>query len=174
MPPPHFRRRADPLSRPASTLILTALILGSALVSARARAQAPAQPKALADDLARQVTLFGVLASPHDLKTDPKLAKIEPQLRKLFPKHGFRLLDVQSKRLVSRQSIGCDLESGSTAEVTLLQPIDANGKVRLRCLIRSPGSDPLETVVATPPNQLFFCDKTLADGARLLIAVGAR
>jgi hypothetical protein len=32
----------------------------------------------------------------------------------------------------------------------------------------------LESQVSTPPNQLFFSDKLLANGSRLLIGVGAR
>jgi hypothetical protein len=31
-----------------------------------------------------------------------------------------------------------------------------------------------DTLVATPPNQLFFCDRMIAGGQRLLIGVGAR
>ena len=126
------------------------------------------------DEPARQVTLFGVLASPHDRGIDPKLAKIEPQLRKLFPGHGFRLLDVQSKRLTAGQTMAGDLEGGYTARTTLLQPADTNGKVQLRCSLLLNRTVELETVVATPPNQLFFCDKKLNGGSRLLIAVGAR
>ena len=30
------------------------------------------------------------------------------------------------------------------------------------------------TFVRTPPNQLFFCDKMLPDGSRLLIGLGGR
>ena len=32
----------------------------------------------------------------------------------------------------------------------------------------------LATLVATPPNQLFFCDKSFPDNSRLLIGIGAR
>jgi hypothetical protein len=167
MPTPP-RRRADRIATP--TALLSALCLLLTIVVARP-GRLPAQ---VADDPARQVTLFGVLASPGDRKIDPKLAKIEPQLRKLLPNHGFRLLDVRSKRLTSGKTVGCDLESGFTAEATLLQPTDANGKVQLRCAIRWNDEVQLETVVATPPNQLFFCDKKVDGGNRLLIGVGAR
>ena len=65
-----------------------------------------------ADAPARQVTLFGVIATPHDLQIDPKLARVAPQLRKLLPNHGFRLLGVQSKRLTASQSLSCPLPPG--------------------------------------------------------------
>ena len=44
---------------------------------------APARHQA-AEPSARQVTLFGVIATPGDTKIDPKLRRIEPQLRKVL------------------------------------------------------------------------------------------
>jgi hypothetical protein len=123
---------------------------------------------------ARQVTVFGVVATPHDRRTDPKLAKVEAQLRKLEPGHGFRLMDVQSKRLTTGRSVDCDLGDGYTARVRLRRPADDNGKVQLRCTVSRGRDLLLETVVTTPPNQLFFCDKALDNGTRLLIGIGAR
>ncbi len=123
---------------------------------------------------ARQVTLFGVIATPADLRVDPKLAKVAPQLRKLLPNHGFRLLDVQSKRLTAGETLSCTLESGYVAETTLIEPLDGNGKVQLRCAVLRNQAVQLETKVATPANQLFFCDKVLNNGSRLLIGIGAR
>ena len=131
-----------------------------------------------ADAPARQVTLFGVIATPHDLQIDPKLARVAPQLRKLLPNHGFRLLGVQSKRLTASQSLSCPLDGnlGLSATTTLIQPTDENGKIQLRCaVVQNPNQTvQLETLVTTPANQLFFCDKMLSDGTRLLIGVGAR
>lgn len=150
----------------------TALALGLLLALAVSR-PSPA-PGQVSDDPARQVTLLGVLATPHDPRIDPKLTRFEPQLRKLLPGHGFRLLDVQSKRLTAGQSLGCRLQGGFRAEITLLQPTDGNGKVQIRCALRLNDTLDRETVVATPPNQLFFSDKTIPGGNRLLIGVGAR
>ncbi len=155
--------------RPRVDRALT-LVLLLALAASRP-ARAPAQAL---DDPARQVTLLGVLASPHDPRIDPKLSRFEPQLRKLLPGHGFRLLDVQSKRLTAGQTLACDLQGGFTAEITLLQPTDPDGKVELRCALRRDDAVERETVVATPPNQLFFSEKPIPGGNRLLIAVGAR
>ena len=123
---------------------------------------------------ARQVTLFGVLATPNDATMDPKLAAVATQLRKLLPNHGFRLLGVQSRRLTVGQSLSCSLGGGFTAGTTLLHPFDANGKVQLRCAVMLNQVPQLDTMVGTPPNQLFFCEKLLPSGQRLLLGVGAR
>ncbi|MCA1684655.1 MAG: hypothetical protein LC745_01465 [Planctomycetia bacterium] len=169
MPTPR-RHRVDRAATPTApapafslALILTAVLAWPAC--------APGQ---IPDDPARQVTLFGMIASPHDLGVDPKLAKIEPQLRKLLPNHGFRLLDVQSKRLTAGQTLSCQLEDGFSAATTLVQPADPDGKVQLRCTMLRKQTVLLETLVSTPPNQLFFCDKVLGGGTRLLIGIGAR
>ena len=115
-----------------------------------------------------------MIASADDPFIDPKLDKFEPQLRKLLPGYGFRLLDVRSKRLTSGQSLSCDFRDGLASSVTLVQPADDNGKVQLRCAVLRNRDVLLETRVTTPPNQLFFCDKVLDGGDRLLIGVGAR
>jgi hypothetical protein len=125
-------------------------------------------------DVARQVTLFGVIAVPGSSAIDPKLAGIEPQLRRLLPGHGFKLLDVRSKRLHEGESIRCDLGSGWTASTDLEQVLDQNGKVELRCRLFQNDVPQFDTRVATPPNQLFFCDRMINNGNRLLIGVGAR
>ena len=124
--------------------------------------------------MARQVTVFAVIASPDDPSVDPKLKKVLPQLRKLLPKHGFRLLDVKSKRLKSNQSIVCDLGDGYRSTTTLTEPSDEDGKVKLRCSVLLNDVPLLESNVTTPANQLFFCDKALDDGTRLLVGIGAR
>ena len=49
------------------------------------------------DDEARQLTAFGVVATPGTKTTDASLTSIRTQLDKLLPKHGFRLLDVQKQ-----------------------------------------------------------------------------
>ena len=123
---------------------------------------------------ARQVTVFGIVATPNSNAIDPKLKSIAPQLRGLLPNHGFRLLDVQSKRLVAGQAVTCNLGAGGAAATTLMVPLDGNGKVQLRCELLQDQSPVFATVVATPPNQLFFCDRQNPDGSRLLIGIGAR
>ena len=127
-----------------------------------------------AAESARQVTLFAVIAIPGSSAIDPKLAGIEPQLRRLLPGHGFKLLDVRSKRLHEGESVQCDLGSGWTAATDLVQSLDQNGKIELRCRLLQNDVPQFATQVATPPNQLFFCDRMIDNGKRLLIGVGAR
>ncbi|WP_406697964.1 hypothetical protein V5E97_03825 [Singulisphaera sp. Ch08] len=123
---------------------------------------------------ARQVTVFGIVAVPNKTMIDPKLKAIAPQLRRLLPNHGFKLLDVQSKRLTTGQTVSCDLGGGAAAATTLMMPLDDNGKVQLRCEILQNEVSQVATMVSTPPNQLFFCDKARPDGSRILIGIGAR
>jgi hypothetical protein len=134
----------------------------------------PSRGAQLPDEGARQVTLFAIIATPGSGELDPKLAGIEEQLRKLLPGHGFKLLDVRSKRLLTGESLRSDLGNGATASADLVQPLDANGKVELHCRLVQNGDVQFDTLVTTPPNQLFFCDRLLAGGQRLLIGVGAR
>jgi len=122
----------------------------------------------------RQVTVFGIVAIPNSSVLDPKLEAIAPQLRRLLPGHGFKLLDVRSKRLATGQAVFCDLGGGASVGTTLLVPEDQNGKVQLRCEILQDGLPQYATIVSTPANQLFFCDKTRADHTRILIGIGAR
>lgn len=123
----------------------------------------------------RQVTLFGIIATPNDTTIDPKLIDIEPQLRKLFPHYGFRMIHARGKRLAEGETLECDLEDGYIAETRLNKAIDENGRVELRVVLTLEGEGQIATDVITPPNQLFFCDKRLSDGmTRLLIGVGAR
>jgi hypothetical protein len=137
------------------------------------RAQAQIQDPAAAV-ITRQVTLFAIIATPGSDAIDPKLAGIEPQLRKLLPDHGFKLIDVRSKRLRAGEEVRCDLGHGLVAATALVRPLDPNGKVELRCTLLLNEIVQLNTLVATPPNQLFFCDRLLDDGTHLLIGVGAR
>lgn len=124
---------------------------------------------------ARQITLFGVLASPVDLTIDPELKPIEAQLRKLLPNHGFKLLGVKNKRLAVGDVLECKFgDSGFEAAVQAVDLLDSEGKVQLRFNLEYQESTELGTLVRTPPNQLFFCDKALPDRHRLLIGIGAR
>jgi hypothetical protein len=127
-----------------------------------------------ADDEARQVTVFGVIATPGSKTADTNLATIKTQLDKLLPKHGFKLLDVQSKPIVAGESVNCDLRNGYTFLASLVQPMDENGKVQIRCELRRGQDRQFSKLVKTPPNQLFFCQRALQDGSQLLIGVGVR
>lgn len=122
----------------------------------------------------RQVTMFGILATPGSTSVDPKLSTLAPQLRKLMPNHGFTLLEVQSKRLSPGKKVACQKLNGYSAEATLMDVLDVNGKVDLRFALGAAGQMQSATIVSTPPNQLFFFDKPLSDGSRLLIGIGAR
>ena len=134
----------------------------------------PATVGARQGTAARQVTLFGIMATPGSTEIDPKLATVSGQLRRLLPDHGFRLLDVRSQRLEPGQSVTCKLGDGYVAETKLVNPLDANGKIQLRCELRWQEQEQFATLVTTPPNQLFFCEKRLNNGSRMLIGVGAR
>jgi hypothetical protein len=122
----------------------------------------------------RQVTLFGIMATPGSNVIDPQLKTIAPELRKYWPNHGFKLLEVQSRRLTVGQSLTCSKLAGFAAETSLLEPLDINGKVKLQFALGEGGRFQRATIVTTPPNQPFFFDKPLPNGARLLIGVGAR
>lgn len=110
---------------------------------------------------------------------DPKLENASDQLKKLFPNHSFKLLKVKTRRLKMGDSIECALsddldDEQFVAEAVLTEPIDSDGKVRLRVGLSLDGVAQIATDVVTPPNQLLFCDKKLPDGTRLIIGVGAR
>ena len=125
-------------------------------------------------DDARQVTVCGIVADPSTKYVDPKLAQIQPQLSKLLPGYGFKLIEVKSRRVKGGQSVVCELGGGYTAEALLVKPLDDNGKVQLQCDLTLNSVSQFSTLVTTPANQLFFCDQKRGDGTHLLIAVGAR
>ncbi len=127
-----------------------------------------------ADDTARQVTVFGVLATPGAKTVDSRLSRIQKQLGKLLPDSGFKLLDVRSERIVDGESITCNLGNGYTLTTSLVKPLDENGKVELRCELFHGKVSEFSTLVKTPVNQLFFCQRTLENGSQFLVGVGAR
>ncbi|MDX2038300.1 MAG: hypothetical protein SFX72_16745 [Isosphaeraceae bacterium] len=135
---------------------------------------APRPARAQFDVLARQVTVFGVLATPKGTTIDPKLDPIKDQLEKLLPKHGFKLLRVESKRLSTGQILDCELGSGFRASAQLIQAVDPDGKIQVHVKLQRMGTLQYQGLMATPPNQIFFCDKELPNGERLVIGVGAR
>lgn len=158
-------RRRTPLAALACLLALAPAIT---LVPASARAQGmPQQP-------ARQVTVFGVLATPGQGQDDPKLKEVLPQLKSLLPGHSFKLVKVASKRVVAGESVACDLGGGFAASSQLINPADDNGKVQLRFDFRVGGFPQYQTIVSTPPNQVFYANRMLDDGRRLIVGIGAR
>ena len=59
------------------------------------------------------------------------------------------------------------------SQLSLVQTVDENGKVQLRCELFQGEDRQFSTLVKTPLNQLFFCQQALPDGSQLLIGVGA-
>ena len=89
-------------------------------------------PRAQDEGPARQVTLFGIIATSGSRTVDKRLKTIEPRLRKLMPDHGFKLLDVQSKRLMPGMSVASDFRNGFSAEAQLINALDPeSGKTRV-------------------------------------------
>jgi hypothetical protein len=124
--------------------------------------------------IARQVTVFGVLATPGAKAVDSRLSNIHRQLGKLLPDNGFKLLDARSERIVNGESITCSLGNGYTLTTSLVTPLDENGKVELRCELFHDKVSEFSTLVKAPVNQLFFCQRPLKNGSQFLIGVGAR
>jgi hypothetical protein len=156
---------------PGSVMALDDLFNASPVPSAL---PSPPDLKSTADEKARQVTLFAIRAIPRSTELDPRLGTVRDQLRRVLPGHGFTLLDVQSKRIEASQSVTCDLGKGYKAETILVQPFDENGKVQLRCSLSQKGTQEFSALFKTPANQLFFYERLLGDGRRVLIGVAAR
>jgi len=156
-------------------LAMAALALGGlAMVFSGVRVSRAQEEGDADQDIARQVTVIGILARPGTKAIDSKLVIIKSQLDELLPKHGFRLLDAQSKRIVAPESVTCNLNKGYTVAIKLVKSLDENGKVELRCELFQNTARQFSALVKTPVNQLFFCQRALPDGSQLLIGVGAR
>jgi hypothetical protein len=126
-------------------------------------------------DNSRQVTIFGVLATPGSKTVDSRLSNVfRSQLEKLLPKNSFKLLDARSGSIVDGESITCSLGQGYSLTTLLVKPLDENGKVELRCELFHNKVSEFATLVKTPLDQLFFCRRELSDGSQLLVGVGAR
>jgi hypothetical protein len=119
------------------------------------------------------VTIFGIALTSEPEALDPKLARFENDLRRQYPGNGFKLRAVQSKRLGPDETLTCDMGSGVVASTELVG-VERNGKVQLKFSLTVNGRTELKSVITTPTNQLFFCEKKLANGDRLLIGIGAR
>ena len=114
-------------------LMTIALIAGGLAVGLGSLRLSRADVNQSTADVARQVTVIGIIVTPDKSTHDPRLTKIESQLQKLKPKHGFKLLDAQSKRIETGESVTCDLKNGYTSETVLVQPLDDSGKAEIRC-----------------------------------------
>jgi hypothetical protein len=124
---------------------------------------------------ARQVVVFGVLATPGGSAMDPKLVPVvQAQLRRTLPGHSFKLIKVQNERVLTGQSVVCNMGGGFVASTTLMNPLDTNGKVQIRYELSQFEVPQFQTIVATPPDQFIFFDKMLPNNERLLVGVGAR
>ena len=77
-------------------------------------------------------------------------------------------------RLAAAETLACDLGQSLKATVRLLDPENAEGKVRIEFTLKRDDKVEFSTVVTTPPNQLFFCERPSTDEEILLIGVGAR
>ena len=165
------RRWALRVGLPMAVLAFGSLVLG--LWGLRvSRAEENADPNR---EIVRQVTVFAIRAIPGSEVVDANLATIQPQLNRLLPNHGFKLLDAQSARIVADESVECELGHGYTTEITLVRPIDEDGKVQLRCELSLDRELQFSAAVRTPIDQLFFCERPfLTDGSKLLIGVGVR
>ena len=155
------------MSRPAPTLILIAFL--TALVPLPASALwAPGE--------ARQVVMFGVLATPDAAaKMDPKISPaVAAQLRKSLPGHSFKLIKVKSERVAKGATLACDLGVGFVASAMMLNEQDQNGKVQMRFDLSQDDVSQFQTIVVTPPDQFNFFDKMLPSNNHLLLGVGAR
>ena len=124
---------------------------------------------------ARQVVVFGVMATPGGTGMDPKIAPVvQAQLRKLLPDHSFRLIKIKSERLTANGQVKCDLGTDFAANARLIKPTDTNGKILMQFDLMYQEESSFQTTVTTPPDQFNFFDKSLDNGNRLLIGVGAR
>jgi len=171
----------DSLKRAAWALVPVVACLLPALLRGQVAGESkivgeekPATPASSAAPSGRQVTAFAILAVPDSSELDPRLDAVEKQLHKVLPGFGFRVLDVKTKWIETGGSIACDLGNGYKAETLLLKPLDENGKVQLRCSLNLKGKKEFSTLVRSPLNQLFFYERTLKPGTRVLIGVGAR
>jgi hypothetical protein len=159
----------------AIELAVAALVVGGLALAFSGIRVSHAQGNAEASlEIARQVTVIGIVATPGAKTIDSRLVNIKSQLEELLPKHGFRLLDAQSARIAAPESVTCNLNNGFSVAISLVNAMDENGKVELRCELLQDNACQFSTLVKTPVNQLFFCQRAALDGSQLLIGVGAR
>ncbi|WP_165071211.1 hypothetical protein [Paludisphaera rhizosphaerae] len=134
----------------------------------------PSSPQFVATGQPMQVTVFAIKATPNASAIDPRLSEVRDQLRKVLPNHGFELIATRSERLQPGETLPCDLGEDRVAETTY-ESAEA-GRISFLCSFREGPSDApaYTTHVDAPENQLFFYERSLRDGSRVLIGVGAR
>ena len=175
--PASSRRWPGPLFASAAVTLFALGIVGSTLRITPAAPPDPALAKQEASPGDWQVTVIGMQVTPGEADggMDPRLASIKNQLRKLIPaNHGVKLLDVRSDRISVGKAIRCDLGKDRRVEVTLVDPLGMEGKIKLHYELSEGKRRLTASDVSSPLNQLFFCEHKLEDGSRLLIGVGAR
>lgn len=167
------RRRALPIALSAAGLACAGLVLGlGSLRSTRAAGEDGNHPEG---EIVRQVTVLGIVATPGGKTSDSRLSEVLPQLKQLLPNHGFKVLDVQSARIIAGETVKCDLGHGFRSVTTLVRPLDENGKVQLRCELSLDDKLQFSANVRAPINQVFFLERPfLSDGSKLLIGLGVR
>jgi hypothetical protein len=149
-------------------------VLALAVLAAWSSSVAPGLAAAREDN-GRQVVMFGVLATPGGNSMDPKIPPVvAARLRKTLPGHSFRLIKAKSDRLVAGETLPLPLGGGFAAKARLIDPGDANGKVRIKFDLTMDGLSQFQSMVTTPADQFNFFDKTMPDDSHLLIGVGAR
>lgn len=115
-----------------------------------------------------------ILAEKGTGELDPKLETVNDRLLQILPGHFFKLIEGRTSRLEEKQFFTIKASQDSKLSVTLNQTATEEGKVELVLKLNRNNQQVFESVVKTPPNQLFFVDQKISDTQRQLIAVGAR
>jgi len=154
--------------------IVAALLFAAGCERRPEASPSPPSSPVVAKGPAMQVTVFAIKAVPGTSAIDPNLNEVRERLRKVLPNHGFELIATRSERLQPGETLTCDLGEGHVAETTY-ESADA-GRVSFLCSFREDRSNDASdsTHVDAPENQLFFYERSLRDGSRVLIGVGAR
>lgn len=147
------------------------LSLDYCILMQRVEAQQISVPKS---EIACQITAMTILAEKGTGQLDPKLETVNDRLLQILPGHFFKLIEGRTTRLEENQFFTIKASQDSKLSVTLKQATTDEGKVELVLKLNRKNQQVFESVVKTPPNQLFFVDQKISDTQRQLIAVGAR
>jgi len=126
------------------------------------------------DFAGRQVTVMVIRAKKNAPTTDPKLAPFESRLTQLLPEFGFSLENGKSRELAEGEALDLMLKMEKKLSVRMVDAEDADGKVQMKVRCETGSQVLIDSMIRTPPNQLFFLDHRIDDTEHLLIAVGAR
>lgn len=122
----------------------------------------------------RQVTVMTIQAIKGGGPFDQRLANVSAQLSQILPGHQFKLIEGRTRRITTKEAFTVKAGENSVLTIEMREPFSADGKVHLNLRLAIAGRETFESVIKTPPNQLFFLDRRLNEKDRLLIAVGAR